>query len=630
MALLLRPTFMAGEGPLGFQFRVAEANGLGLAALRDLGIQFDVEALCRLGYWSTEFLDGPTGKFAMAAENTLVRNPRAWNRDVARYCPQCLQQAGHWRFGWEVLFFDACPEHGVWLLDRCIVCRRLLTWQRSELLRCACGAYLTDQQSTPSPNAVVRLSHALCQGVTASASGAAIPLLDQIDLPRIQRLIRFLGAYGDPMAGPKPQKVRGCARLETSWRLTSLAAEIINQWPQSFFDLLNRMQSSQSAIGSGRLSGSFGHFYSLLYRGFPEPEFDFLRRAFEAFVADRWQGSFGTRNRRLCTHLPKQLAWIPAKHARQHLRISQRRLDDLVNEGRIAGQERVGRSGRRFLVVRRADVDAEAVRKDVDIDLATAAELLGLKKRRMAALVTMLIPEARRIGNAGYSWVIPRKTIDCLLGIVQIATPKDAANPEEVSFAQVLRCWPWSDRTVADFLLAVLKGNFQPAGRLGSHQGLVALIFPRDLLREWHHSSYRGNLNSFSVPEVADRLMIKQEVAYFLVRKGLLRAETVGRGRLAEARISPQCLSDFEASYVFGRELAAALGTSPKSIAHRLSRVGIEPKCGPSTDGCRQLLYARSHDLDRALGLINFSRGVRGARHAVHASTRQMTGWMTT
>jgi hypothetical protein len=86
MSLLLRPALSIGEGPQGFLYRLANANDLGIPALHDLGVQFDVEMLNKNGYISDELLSGPEGKFAKALVCNLIEKPLAWNRDAVRYC----------------------------------------------------------------------------------------------------------------------------------------------------------------------------------------------------------------------------------------------------------------------------------------------------------------------------------------------------------------------------------------------------------------------------------------------------------------------------------------------------------------------------------------------------------------
>ncbi len=607
MSLLIRPHLTDGEGPQGFLFRVAEANGLGLAALCELGMHFDVQLLDNLGFFPLQSVSAGLVSYAKSLERHLVHQPQSWNREVARYCPECLRDKACWQFGWEILFFDACPIHGTWLIDRCPACNEHLSWGRPEMRRCACGAMLGAYSAAPCPESVTRLTKALAHCVMPEETGAPVQIAQTMSLIQLQRLIRLLGAYGDPVATPRPQKILGTGRLDISWNVTSLAAEILEKWPQSFFLMLSHMEGAAPKVGSGRLNGRFGHFYSLLYRGFPEPEFDFLRRAFEEYVAEHWKGSFGGRNRRLIDSMPRKMAWIPAKHARQILGISQRALDRLVTAGELSSELRYGQTGRSFLYVNRREVEVMADSKaNSVVDLVTASSLLGLKKSRVAALILLLMPEVRKLGEVGSVWKIPRTLIDEVLAIGAALPVRPSLKEGEVSLGHVIRYWPWSDRAFGHCIEACIKGDILPVAHAQGSRGIKGWLFKSNELKAWHTSRAR-NADSYSIPELAERFSIKQEVAYFLVRKNLIKAERVKVGRKTSALVSVENLDEFERRYVFGRDLAAELEISPKAISEKLASLGVCAVSGPGVDGCRQVLFAKSVELNSAIVLLSRS-----------------------
>ena len=600
MTLLLRPLLRKGEGQTGFLFRLAQTNEIDLVTLKNLNIQFDLQLLNGLGYLPELFLDSDIGKYAKLLEDTLIENPRAWNREVPRYCPICLKHDAYWRYEWEILYFDACPEHQLWLIDKCSECQQLLSWKRSDLLRCTCGANLCNQQSACCPDAIVKL----CRTLQIINVGNETPLhiTTHLKLSQQQRLLRFLGAYGDPSAGLRANALTGCYQLASSWQVTSLAAEILDQWPKSFHIILDVMQNLKNEMSAGKLFGRFGNFYTQLYREFSEPEFDFMRIEFELYIAENWRGSFSRRNRRLFEKLHQKMAWIPANVARKALGISNRRLRNLVKEGLINGEECYGNSGRKLLVVSRLDI--EASRLETELDLTAVANLLNLKKSRLVSLLPMLIPEGRKTGGAGCPWAIPRKTIDDLLSVNQRVSEKTAPLAEEVSLAHMLRYWIWSDESIAQLLLATLDEIIAPVGKLNNQTGITGWIFCKSQLYNWHESTHQKLYHTFSIPEVAKRLSIKQEVAYFFVRNGILNSEVVKKGRFIESRIKPEELEAFSIKYGFGRDLAATVGTSSHALATKLSRLGIHPICGPKIDGCRQLLFEKNSELDKALNML--------------------------
>ena len=604
MALLIRPTLKVGEGSKGFLLRLAEANGLDLKIISNLGITFDIAMLNSLGYLPADFENTSLEKYAKSLEKSIVVHGKSWNHKVPRFCPQCLQRDPYWRYEWELLFYDACHEHQVWLIDRCSECYQLLSWKRSSLMRCTCGTNLSVQQAVPCPKAVVRLSRALSHQVFVFNDEHLSYMIAPINLAQLQHFVRMLGTYGDSAVGLMPKRQKANEELVNSWQLTSLAAEILDQWPKSFHMILDSLQSRQGSISSGKLSARFGNFYSLLYRAFKGSEFDFLRSEFESYVAENWRGSFGRRNRRLFEKVHQRMAWIPANVARQVLGISNHRLNDMVKDGLISREERIGKSGRKFTVVSRSDVDAVVEKLESELDLTAAANFLCLKKMRFASLLPMLIPEARKTGVAGCPWAIPRKIIDDLLHIAQQVPEKEMILEGQVTFSHVLRFWPWVDAVIAKLLLEVVVGALAPVARIKHQTGIAGLVFSKLDLNHWHQVIRPESNNYISVPNVAIRLSIKQEVAYFLVRKGLINSEVVRKGRFDESRVKLQEFEDFTTKYKFGRDLAANFGTSSRAVATQLSRIGITPICGPEIDGCRQLLYKNDAELDKALNQL--------------------------
>lgn len=602
MTLLIRPQIAVGDGPIGYLAKLAEANRLTLGELVALGVVYDGEALrlqrCALPTGVDLALDDHLERVS----TLLLEHPDSWVRRFRRCCPACLQNSPRWLVGWELLFADACPVHELWLVDRCSRCGELLSWSRGRLLACDCGQLLAQQQAVACPSGVARLAQALVDKLLEQPTDHALAPVEGLDVRQLQRLIRFLGSYADPEPGPRPQKIAGLDRIEISWRLTSLAAELLDRWPDALHQVLERMQTRHAESGGGRLFGRFGHFYTALYKGFPETEFQPIRDAFENYIAEHWRGALALRNRRFPPSILQRAAWIPANHACALLEVSRQRLVNLVKEGQIAGETRVGSTGREFIVVRRADVERQVEVLTQEVDLATAARLLGLSKRRMQALRPWLFPEARKTGNAGMPWAIPRKRIDALLKILKETENVDAPPSGQVALSHVLQFWAWTDRAVATLLSDVITGNVVPSYANRRTKGIGALILPIDGLRGWLATEHQGQCVCLTIPQVAERVGIKQEVAYAIVRAGLLRTKPLD----AVTKRSTQCveptdLEEFGARYVFARDVAKQLGRSPKAVIEKLVLLGIKPACGPEINGCRQAVFEQGPEFERVL-----------------------------
>lgn len=609
MTLLLRPQVRIGEGPQGYLARLAETNRLSVSDLTRIGIVFDADTLRTQRCLSDRGINSALDSYLGLIGVELSNRPSAWVRRSSRCCPRCLQDLAEWRVGWELLFADACPAHGLWLIDQCAKCGEALTWQRPTRLRCGCGQPLTQQPTGPCPDSVSRLSAVLGEKLLGQLTDHGFGPIDGLDLGQLQRLIRFLGSYADPNPGPRPQKISGLERLATSWRLTSLAAEMLYDWPISLYAVLDRMQREGADAGGGRLPGRFGYFYTALYRGFPEEVFAPLRDAFENYVAEHWRGALSLRNRRFPASLLQRAAWIPANHACDHLGISRRRLVELIAEKKIAGETRTGPTGREFIVVLRRDVEQQMTALVQELSLIEVAAMLGLTKRRTQALLPQLFPEARRTGSVGMPWAIPRQRADRLLEIIEGTQKANEAPQGYVSLGHVLRYWAWSDKAVANLLSDVISGVVIPAFVIDDDSGVPSLAVETQELRDWHARTHQAPCSTLSIPDVAERIGVKQEVAYALVRSGLLASVGMEAGTKGDGRgVIPSALETFGQRYAFARDLAKQLGRSPKAIVEKLRLLGLRPVCGPLIDGCRQILYLNDSALTKAVEVIRVAR----------------------
>lgn len=574
MSLLLRPTPDVMEGPSGYCLRVAEANLLPYGHVADDALDVgdaDVDIARLLQRW-----------------RTLRSGPSIWIHRRARWCPVCLSQHGHGRIGWELLFADACADCGHWLLDACSICGDPVTWRRDALARCACGANLCDQPSRMAPAAVVKLSRAMEQ-LALSLPDCELPHLRGLSIAQCSRLVRVLGAYGLARHQRSPQKIVGADTLDVSWTISTIAGEILNNWPSGFHAFLAR-QAGPHSTAVGRMTGVFGGFYGALYKGLQDPEFDWVRRAFEDFIAENWTGAIGRRNRRMPDAVLARLAWLPATEAASQLGISVRRLEHLIQAGQVAASRRKTVAGREFVMVRREDVQALNGDATSDLTLTQAASLLGIKRQRLGRLLAGLCPAAVKLTWQGSPWVIPRDWLEVWLSRVGAQRLVHELQPGTVSLDSLLRYGPLDDQAMVELLNDIAADRIQLCGRLDRCRGIPGLLVDRQqVIGACHRSGHDG----LSVPLAAERLGVKQEVAYALIRAGLLSAEQRCHGRRSAAVVSEASIDMFNATYVFAAALARSLGRSPKAVVQALAEEQVEPIAGPSLSNCRQVVYAR-------------------------------------
>ena len=100
---------------------------------------------------------------------------------------------------------------------------------------------------------------------------------------------------------------------------------------------------------------------------------------------------------------------------------------------------------------------------------------------------------------------------------------------------------------------------------------------------------------SLSVCQVAKYLCTTSDVAYALVRHGLLDSTIEIRNGIASRRVNLHSIEEFRKSYVLGKELAKTLHLASKKIVAHMIELGFLPIAGPSPTllRCRQFVWSR-------------------------------------
>jgi len=594
--MLRRPSILLGESPSGYFSRLAGENGLAFRDLKNLGLIFHSEILQAFQCLPDRKNDPALCAYVERLQNSIENEPALWNRRHSRFCPACLSEKVHWRVHWELIFSDACPTHGCWLVDRCDRCGSNVSWQRQHLEYCDCGQRLASQSLANAPIEVLDLVNDLNDKFDGALGSYKLQVIHGLDFSQTIRLVRFLGTYGDLGSQRKPQKLRDLGAMNISWPVTSIAAQVLSNWPHHFHRMLHAILTRHSAEGGNRFPARFGFFYAAIFRRFSEPGFAFMRNSFEDFIAEHWRGPLARRNTRLSEAILKRASWIPANHARVRLGVSRSRLNELVKRGRLVGEERLSDKGRRFLVVNRSSLESLLPTVSDQVDLVEACDLLGLTKSRLRSAIEILFPGARKVEGDTNHWAISRTSIEAFLRRCS-APMAESVGTDQVCLDQIMRYWACSEAEIAAFLVSLRDGSIAPVARLPGSTGLRSLIFGKQGARVEVMRHRQKGRDEWTVPQVAQMLAVKQEVAYYLVRTGLIASEEKLVGRRMAAMISRTAISAFQARYVFVRDLARRRKTSPRALQAGLAEIGIQPVTSNMTPPCRQSIYEWSPEL---------------------------------
>lgn len=213
----------------------------------------------------------PASPVVSAATRTVAMGAEAvrlgdWSLHTRRHCPECLADDARvaasmnlppqwWttsRGWWDVRSVDACPVHGVAMIDRCRACGDHLSWRRP-ILTCGCGAIVTAGGGI----GVDAAGSAYLVGRLTSGSRAAVPLLDGMDFADAVRSTELLGA-----ARSLASNERRGRRDDAAGRVAGFS--VANAWPMAFEGILDALLASRTAASPDGLIGAYGWTYATL------------------------------------------------------------------------------------------------------------------------------------------------------------------------------------------------------------------------------------------------------------------------------------------------------------------------------------------------------------------------------
>lgn len=571
--MLIRPPPKPIEGPRSFRLRTLQANLISGAM--------------------TELLH-QDGEFADAAADQSVTDD--WIHRLCRWCPQCLrtEDEPYGRIGWEIRFADACTVCGNWLVDRCESCAEQVSWSRPSYFACRCGQPLCIGISSKAPTSLVSLCKAL-EYRALKIPCADLPIFNGLNLHQCLQVVRWLGCYGGRVPQRVRQKLFASDLLEVSWPITTLAAEVLFDWPRNFHKLLNDLKTEAGAFDGGSLSRSFRGFYRVMYTSFNGPEFRWLREAFENYVAEHWTGTMARRNRRIYEQAAERLEWIPDLFAARHIGISRLALHRLSQQGLVELHSYVTASGRRFSKVSKASI-ARLSNSNFGqaLTLTDAAKVLGLKKSRLQSVLEYICPQAFKLQPTNV-WMIPKTWLEQFLDRIQQlpVLDEDVATGNWVTLDWLFR-YELPSNEAAGLLIKAIRDESVKAARTRYTTELIHVMVCRSSFHSLCNPTPSEDNGYISLMDAATLMRIKQEVVYSLVRSNLLVAEQRRIGRRTALWVTRDELTRFEATFIFGRDLAKSLATSSRSLMTKLNDLGVLPVAGPSIDSCRQLVFRRS------------------------------------
>ena len=582
--LLVRPRPFDHEAAISYLIRISQANGFSTSRQLWLAMQNgeDPPSLNELMNWMGGRIDsevsllGPVPhywKSPVHVVSGLCIND--YNHHFMRWCPHCLGELQYLHNTWGLKLQCVCEKHGTPLTDCCPSCGALQRFERSNIGQCSCGARLDRGDSGTTLPKVSAINRWLAHG---SGDDAAFSDLSATDW---HRLVRFLGQFSADSQPKRPGQISGLHYLEVASAVINRTAELLDDWPHQFNELLTVLQGQGSAKQSVRQS--FGRLYRVLYRDLRSPVFQFLRDAFEEHLKENWWGFVCKRNRLFKSETITNHPRLTLETAARQAGTSTSLVRHLIQAELMPGVEEKLPSGRHLRSVHRNDVGRISALAEGAMTLEETASFLALPERRVRELVIagLLTPIVSRITTNAAAWLFSKEQLSALSDLKGAVQGK----PKLVSFHQILKSWSLRKGEFPALTKGLMGGALSSA--IATPGPIGKVLLDASQVHSWL-GEYRIATNDWLSVDLAARVLgVKQQVAYELVAKGLLK--TTPRTSNARA-ISAAQLEAFKNQYISLVEIATNWERSPKWV---LQKIKILPICGPSVDGVRQYFFRR-------------------------------------
>lgn len=567
---VLRPKPVQGELLDAYMHRLLRVNGY-----RELRGLVDVSPFARgskLDFFQRHALLGDAELRRLMDPEHLVLETKEDRKFFLtpriRWCPQCVAENDTFMGNWAYRTTVICIKHRSYLRDECPSCHRPQLAHSVPGL-CKCGLILTRSEDHAVPEPLYRLQQKLHRSLFCEDTQALFGLT----YFKAAKVAHYIGMLA---CGSGKQSLRESAisrRLFNDRVLMTAAANTLDRWPESFLTLLALNQGLPSTQSVRR---DFGAIYTVLYRCLKGSEYQFLRDEFEEFVNNQWQGALTKRNRSFSQG-------TLAKHPRMTLKDAAAKTKAapsvLKRLGSIVAAAEVGTThGRRMTTV-----ETRRLQHIDGVTLQKAAQLLHLPERRIRLLIEAEVIKAdiSPVIYKAAAWFISLHQLHRL-----ILHDEGHRSADAVSFAHVMKCGKLTNEEFIGVVKALTTGEIQAVDSNVNTIPLGQARVSRAALTEWLQKFRLDNDLPLSVDQAAKVLRIKQEVAYHLVRKGLLTS--CSGCTQGSVQVRQKDLVLFQAKYVSLASLAKERGTSPKTLRMCLP---FDPVTGPDIDGGRQYFY---------------------------------------
>jgi hypothetical protein len=504
------------------------------------------------------------------------------------FCTQCVEEAGHIDAFWDLEAAIACPTHRCLVIRHCPACTAPVNWRRPGLLKCACGAQLTNKLLPPPEEATIELMgflkaklHHLPLTDLPNTCGFPVPWLRALPLRWLLELLHLLG----------PRNLEEGEGIDRGMLpVIAAAANILEHWPLGYHRFLTKIGNQFLARNpaSAGLTKQFAPFYNEIFKNTAVSKHaGFLKQEFINFGLLHWGNA--TVDKRLLREVepsPNQRFLSVSEYAKR-FGIWVPTMKRMVADRIVVSTRVKTKTGSRLVI----DVEQSEppVATDVVLSGREAAKYAGLPVRVLHQLRKSKVFSTRPRRGRHATWHQDDLEDFVSRGLGLETTPASAIST--ISLKKVMQLKLRSAAAKAAVVAAVFEGRLAILDRVG--KGLGGLLLDKrqlDAVVAAKRVEVEGN--TYSLPEAAKATGLDPRVMTDAIRQKLLRVVP----RCGRMRVPESAIEHFNAKYVALSKIAIQRGTSAKRLYQMCREDGI-PVVTVSRDkrAPAQPILGRSH-----------------------------------
>lgn len=525
-----------------------------------------------------------------------------------KVCPLCLREQPYARKLWELSVVTACPTHGCLLMERCPSCGKPPTHMRRRVCECRCGADWRKAEPVllPSDELVIAQNMFRLCGVPSGAEptrfdGTSNRLLE-LDLRSFLRALLFIAGQFDS----KVDTLGKCFEKSDNahqHRQLLRAFHVCDDFPHSFYAFLDwrRHNPSRRHKSNRRGLNRYGYFdgyKSALNKQLVDPQFDFLRQAFNDYIrqfkyevslslaagAQTSDPAAGIKSLRArIGNMPEDV--LTGAQAKRKLGVSAGTVEKLIASGIIDGAvAESGKSVKRLFLISRASVDKLKPRLDSKLSQSYVASTLGLLKRHVNELIVggLLEPIVGQSFSRSHKWHVTTHELRRFINeVVSHTTLRATSQPgrrgekekEPFTFRYTTSLLKKAGFGLCDLLRLIMTGRFR-AYRQEGQFSFGTLEFEATDVLDYLAPGYR---ETCSVWRSSKLLNVPRMKVRAFINAGVLKAKPFPNLMEAGLRIHQDDLQAFQDAYITSDELVRRAKRKLDKIIGFIGATGIQP-----------------------------------------------------